>query len=153
MMLEVDHHAAALHAVRRHVVDRQLECADMLAALDGTAVTVVHRADDVLAGAVAVVEDDLGLAVAIRVEQLPDMGEAVPLRRVLQRHLDDVVADHVDQFGVLAGERVGDIGHAVALVRDEARRVAPLVDHRAARIIERQAQAEGPAFHHLGDTF
>ena len=153
MMLEIDHDAAALHAVRRHVVDRQLERPDMLAALDGAAVAIVHGPDDVLAGAVAVVEDDLGPAVAVGVEQLPDMGEAVPLRRVLQRHLDDVVADHVDQFRVLAGERVGDVGHPVALVGNQARRMAARVDHRAARIIERQAEAENPSFLHLGDAF
>ena len=124
----------------------------MLAALDRAAVAVVDRPDDVLAGAEAVVEDDLGLAVAVGVEQLADMGEAVPLRRVLQGHLDDVVADHVDQLRVLAGERVGDVGHAVALVGDQARRVAARVDHGAAGIVERQAEAEGLAFLHLGDA-
>ena len=124
----------------------------MLAALDGAAVAIVHRPDDVLAGAVAVIEDDLGGAVAVGIEQLPDMGEAVPLRRILQRHLDDVVADHVDQFRVLAGERVGDVGHAVALVGNQARRMAARVDDRAARIIERQAEAENPAFLHLGNA-
>ena len=68
----------------------------MLAALDRLTIAVIDWPDDVLAGAIAVVEHDLGLAVAIRVEQLPDMGEAVPLGRVLQRHLYDVVTDHVD---------------------------------------------------------
>ena len=125
----------------------------MLAALDRAAVAIIHRADDVLAGAVAVVEDDLGLAVAIGVEQLPDMGEAVPLRRILQRHLDDVVADHVENCGSSRAERVGDVGHAVALVGDEPRRVAARVDDGAAGIVERQLQAEGPALLDLGDAF
>jgi len=93
----------------------------MLAALDRPAVAVVHRAYDVLPGAIAVIEDDLRLAVAIGVEQLPDMGERVPLRRILQRHLDDVVADHIDEPRVLAVERVGDVGHALALVRGQLR--------------------------------
>ena len=152
MALEIDHHAAALHAVRRHMIDRQFERADMLAALDRAAAAIVHRPDDVLAGAVAIVEDDLGRAVAIGIEQLPDMREAIPLRRILQRHLDDVVADHVDQFRVLAGERVGDVGHPVTLVGNQARRMAARVDDSAARIIERQAEAEGPAFLHLGHS-
>ena len=143
MVLEVDHHAAALHAVGGHMVDRQFERADVLAAVDRAAVAIIHGPDDVLPGAVAVIKDDLGLAVAVGIEQLPDMGEAVPLRRVLQRHLDDVVAHDVDQFRILAGERVGDIGHAVALAGDQARRVTARIDDRAARIVERQRQAEG----------
>ena len=110
--------------------------------LDRLAVAVIHRPDDVLAGAIAVVEDDLGLAVAIGVEQLADMGKAVPLRRILQRHLDDVVADHIDELRVLAVERIGHIGHAVALVREKPRRMAARVDHGAAGIVERQAQAK-----------
>jgi hypothetical protein len=53
----------------------------------------------VLAGAVLVVEHDLGLAVAVRFEQLrDDISQAVLLSRVRQRYLDDVVADDVDQF-------------------------------------------------------
>ena len=55
----------------------------MLAALDRLTIAVINRADDVLAGAIAVVEDDLGLAVAVRIEQLPDMSKAVPLGRIL----------------------------------------------------------------------
>ena len=69
--------------MRRHVVNRQRRGADMLAALDRLTVAVIHRADNVLAAAVAVIKDDLGLAVAVGVEELPDMGEAVPLGRVL----------------------------------------------------------------------
>ena len=87
MRLEVDHHAAALDAgappcSRRRVAWRRLVAV-------GTVACRARRSPSgptmSLAGAVAVVEDDLGLAVAVGVEQLPDMGEAVPLRRVLQR--------------------------------------------------------------------
>ena len=124
----------------------------MLAALDRQTVAIVHRADNVLAGAVAVVEHDLGLAVAVGVEQLTDMGEAVPLRRVLQRHLDDVVAHDDDQFRVLAGERIGDVRHAVAHIGEEPRRMAAWIDDIAARIIEGQAEAEGLAFLDLGNA-
>src|SRR5579884_2882415 len=152
MGFEVDHDAAALHRVRRQVLDAERHRADMLAALDRAAVAVVDRPDDVLAGAVAVVEHDLRLAVAVGVEQLPDMREAVPLRRVLQRHLDDVVADHVDELRVLARQRIGDVGHAVALVGDQPWRVAARVDDGAAGVVERQAEAEGAALPHLGDA-
>ena len=124
----------------------------MLAALDRLTVAIIHRADDVLAGAVAVVEHDLGLAVAVGIEQLPDMGEAVPLGRVLQRHLDDVVADHIDQFRVLAGERIGDVRHAIAHIGEEPRRMAAGIDDIAARIIEGQAETEGLAFLDLGNA-
>jgi len=55
----------------------------MLAALDRLTIAVIDWPDDVLAGAIAVVEDDLGLAVAVRIEQLPDMSKAVPLCRIL----------------------------------------------------------------------
>ena len=125
----------------------------MLAALDRQTVAIVHRADNVLAGAVAVVEHDLGPAVAVGVEQLTDMGEAVPLCRVLQRHLDDVVADDVDQFRVLAGERIGDVRHAVAHIGEEPRWMAAGIDHVAARIIEGKAEAEGLSFPDLGNAF
>ena len=50
---------------------------------------VVARSDEVDAGAVAVVVDGLLDAVAVGVELGADVGERVPLRRVLQpeRHL------------------------------------------------------------------
>ena len=153
MGFEIDHHAAALHWMRRKILDAQRQRADMLAELDRAAIAVIDRADDVLAGAETVVENDLRLAVAIGVEQLTDMSEAVPLRRILQRHLDHVVADHIDPLRVFAGERIGDVGHALALVGDEPRRMAPRVDDGAAGIVERQAEAEGLAFLNLGDAF
>ena len=131
MRFEVDHHAAALHAVRRHVVDRQRGRAEMPAgALDHLPVAVLDRPGDVLAGAIAVVEDDLRLAVAVGVEQLPDMREAVPLRRILQRQQHLIVADHVEQLRVVAAERIGHVRHAVALGRHQLRRVAARVDDR-----------------------
>jgi len=80
MVLEVDHDAAPLHWMRRHVVDRKRHGTDMLAAFDRPSVAIIDWSDDVLAGTAAVVEDDLGLAVAVGIEQLPDMSQAVPLR-------------------------------------------------------------------------
>ena len=45
---------------------------------DDLPVAVLDRPGDVLAGAIPVVEDDLRLAIAVGIEQLPDMREAVP---------------------------------------------------------------------------
>ena len=97
-------------------------------ALDDLPAAILDRAGDVLAGAIAVVEHHLGLAVAVDIEQLPDMREAVPLRRVLQRQQHQVVADHVDQLRVVAAERIGHVRLAVALGRRQHRRIAARVD-------------------------
>ena len=86
MRLQVDHHAAALHAGLRHVLHAEMPRALRFVARRHVALrVVVGGADDVAAGAIAVVEHVLGAAVAIGVEHLADMGKAVPLRRVLQR--------------------------------------------------------------------
>ena len=66
---------------------------------------VVARADEVDAGAVAVVVDGLLDAVAVGVELGADVGERVPLRRVLQRERDHVVGPHVDVL------RVAEVRH------------------------------------------
>ena len=152
MMFQVDHHAPPLHRMRREIVDAQPQRADMLAQFDGAAIAVIDRADNVLAGAIAVIEDDLRLAVAVGVEELTDMGKAVPLGRILQRHLDHIVADDVDELRVLARQRVSDIGHALAFVGDKPRRVAARIDDRSAGVIERQRQTKGLALSDLGDA-
>ena len=92
---------------------------------------VVGRADQVDAGAVAVVVDGLLDAVAVGVELGADVGERVPLGRVLQREGHHVVGPHVDVLGVaevghLAHvDVVEDAGVAVhVLGRRERRRVA-----------------------------
>ena len=69
---------------------------------------VVARADEVDAGAVAVVVDGLLDAVAVGVELGADVGERVPLRRVLQREGHHVVGPHVDVLGVA---EVGHLAH------------------------------------------
>jgi hypothetical protein len=51
------------------------------------------------AAAVAVVEGRLGLAASVGIEQCADVGQRVPLRRILQMHDDDVVVDDVDHAG------------------------------------------------------
>ena len=152
MRFEVDHDAAALHALGRHVVDRQRGRAEMPAgALDNLSIAVFDRSGDMFAGTVAIIEDDLRRAVAISVEQLADMREAVPLRRILQCHQHLVVADDVDEARVVAAERIDHVGHAVALGRRQLGRIAARIDDRAAGIIQRHRQAEGAALFHLGD--
>ncbi len=150
MRLEVDHHRAALDRLRRHVLDAEAARADMT--LIRLAGGVVERAHDMLVGAIAVVVDHLGLAVAVGVEELADMGEAVPLRRVLQRHHDDVVADDIGVAVVVPAQRVVHDRAAVALGRAQRRRVAARVEHVAAGIVERQRQAEAQPLLHLGDA-
>ena len=56
-------------------------------------------------GAVAVVVDRLGLAIAVGIEQLADMGEAVPLGRVLAVQDDEIVADDVGAVGLVCARR------------------------------------------------
>jgi hypothetical protein len=107
---------------------------------------------DVLAGAVAVVEHRLRLAVAVGVEQLADVRQAVPLRRVLQVQDHRVVIDDVGGFRVVALHDVDHVRAAVAQRRAQDRRMAPRVEQVAARIIQRQAQAEHQAFLHFGDA-
>ena len=112
----------------------------------------VVGADEVDAGAVAVVVDGLLDPVAVGVELGADVGERVPLRRVLQRERHDVVGPHVDVLGVA---EVGHLAHVdvvegrrVAvhvLGRGDDRRVAALVERGAAREVERQAEAEADA--------
>ena len=119
--------------------------------LDNLSIAVFDRSGDVFAGTVAIIKDDLRRAVAISVEQLADMREAVPLRRILQCQQHLVVADDVDEARVVAAERVGHVGHAVALGRRQLGRIAARIDDGAAGIIQRHRQAEGAALLHLGD--
>src|SRR5437667_404716 len=53
---------------------------------------------------------------------------------------------------ILARERIGHVGLAVAQRRREHRRIAPRIEDVAAGVIERHREAEGAAFRHLGDT-
>ena len=153
MRLQVDHHAAALHAGFRHVLHAEMARALRFVARRHVALrVVVGRADDVAAGAIAVVEHVLGAAVAIGVEHLADMREAVPLRRVLQRQDHLVVADDVGGGGIVAAQRVVHVGFVAAHGRLQHRRKAARREDRAAGIVERQRQAEGLSDLHLGDA-
>ena len=116
---------------------------------------VVLRTDQVDAGPVAVVVDRLLDPVAVGVELGADVRQRIPLRRVLQRERDDVVGPDVHVLRVAPVRHlahpdvVEDARLAVhVLGRRDGGRVAPLVQRRAAGIVERQAQAEAAA---LGD--
>ena len=58
------------------------------------------RSDQVDAGPVPVVVDGLLDAVTVGVELGADVGQGVPLRRVLQRERHDVVGPDVDVLGI-----------------------------------------------------
>ena len=150
---EVDHHAAALHAGRRHVLDTQPLRALVRAERGHEPVVAVgDRADDVRIGTEAVVIDVFRLAVAVHVEHLPDMREAVPLRRVLQRQQHLIVADDIERGRIVATQGIVHVRPAVALRGTQFGRRAARVEHRSARIIERQRQAEGASLPHLRDA-
>ncbi len=77
-----------------------------------TRVAGLGRADDLRAGAKPVVIDPLRDPVAVRVKQPADMGEAVPLRGILQMQDREVVVEDVGAVAI--GERAIEVGPAVA---------------------------------------
>ena len=83
MRMQVDHHGAALHAGLRHVLDAQEAGAGRIG-LPRSRRHGARRPRDVRAGTEAVVVERLGHAVAIGIEQLADMGQTVPLGRILR---------------------------------------------------------------------
>jgi hypothetical protein len=108
---------------------------------------------------VAVVVDGLLDTVAVGVELGADVGERVPLGRVLQREGHHVVGPDVDVL------RVAEIGHLAhvdvveggrvavhVLGRRDDRGMAALVEDGPAGEVERQAQAERQAGLHLADA-
>ena len=150
MLLEIDQHRAALNCLRRHVLDAELVGVGEVAA--PVAAGVGLRADHVGARLEAVVVERLGHAVAVGVEHAADMGQRVPLRRVLQRQDHAIVAGHVHEQRV---DAVGQEVEAPAILvagRREHRGQAARVQHIAAREVEREAQAERYSFLHLGNA-
>ncbi len=149
---QIDHDAAALHAGGRHVFDAQPPRALRRRHRAFAAIAIIDGTDHILAGAKAVVIDHLRPPIGVGIEVLADMGEAVPLGGVLQRHLHDVVARHVEQAGIVTIQRIVDVGHAFADGRQQLWRMAPGIDHGAARQVERQAQTKTFAGLDLGDA-
>ena len=92
---------------------------------------------------VAVVEDDLGLAISVGVEQAAGMGKAVPLRRILAVEMDGVVADDIRVSGLLTFLRMVEVGPAVAHRGADFRRKPARIERIAARSVQRQAEAKG----------
>ena len=143
--VQVDHHAAALHAVLGEVLDAERLRARALEARPGFGVRIFFCRNDIVTGPIAVVKNRFRLAVAVGVEDAADVREGIPLRRVLQREQHEVVADHVGLHRVLLPHRVGEVLPAVALRGGDARRMAPRIEHVAAGIVERQRQHERDA--------
>ncbi len=157
VVFEVDHHAPALGAVLREVFDAQRIGLRPGVAREGLrGLRVFGAGPDVLARPVAVVEHRLGHAVAVGVEQAAHVGQAVPLRGVLQAEQGHVVVDHVRELGVF--RRVGPAkallagAGAVADHREALRRLAARVHAGATRQVKRQREAEAQALAHLGHT-
>ena len=144
MRFQVDHHAAALHAGLRHVLHAEMARALRFVAWRHVALrVVVSGADDVAAGAVAIVEYIFGTAVAIGIEHLADMRETVPLRGILQRQDHLVVAHDVGGGGIVAAQRIVHVGPVAAHCRLAAPAGGGAVERiAAAGIIQRQRQAE-----------
>ena len=157
MRVQVDHHAATLHAAFAPCSRCRARAPTRSSAAAVPRRRRRRRAElgptTSCAGAIAVVVDRLRHAVAVGVEHLADMGQAVPLRRVLQVQDRHVVADDVGAIGVRRpNSRIVHVRPAVAQRRPQHRRMAARVEHVAAGIVERQAQAEGQAFVDLGDA-
>ena len=143
---QVDQHATRLDTVRGEGLDAErVGVAVVMAARvrgEMVAFRVVDRADDVGIGAKAVVVDPLGHAVAIGIEQRADVGQGIPLRRVLHRQQYLVVAQDIKRVWVDLGQRKVDVRHVVTERGSQHRRMPAWIENIAARQIERQRQAE-----------
>ena len=157
MGVQVNHHGTALHAALGHFVDAQGfglrgGLAGNFGEVKNAGAFAAGWAHHVDACAKTVVVHRLGLAVAVGIEHRAYMGQAVPLRAVLQVHDDQVIADHIGAAGVVTPQLVIQIGLAVAQGWSQHRRQATGVQHVATGHIERQAEVEGQAFFHFGNA-
>ena len=153
MRLQIDHHAAALHAGLGDFLNAEMAGALRFVAGDFLAVAIDHRTDDVRAGTKTVVVAIDRLAIAVQVEILPDMGKRIPLGGILQGEQHLVVADHVQRGGIVATQREVHVGTVTAAPGwRQHRRIAARIDDAAAGIIQRQRQAEILAGLYLGDA-
>ena len=149
MRVQVDHHPAALHASLGHVLDAEEAGARRVGLRAGG--DDAGRPGHVGAGTIAVVVERLGHTVPVCIEQLADMGQAVPLRGVLCMQQDRIVAHHVREPGVVLAKLVVDVGLAVADRWTQDGRVATGIECVAAGQVERKAEAECPPFVDFGD--
>ena len=130
--LKVDHHPAPLHPGRGQRLDAQRA---------GVHRAILGRADQMFVGAIAVVIDLFGHAIAVGIEQAAVVGQRIPLRRILRMEHDVIVA----------GDLAAAIPHVVVLAdmlvagAEQAGWRAE-GHHLAAGVIQRQAEAEGDAF-------
>ncbi|MNR10636.1 hypothetical protein D3C85_1268980 [compost metagenome] len=103
---------------------------------------IVDRADDVRVGAIAVVVDALGPAVAIRIEQRAHVGQGVPLGGVLEAEQHLVVADDIGRGRVHLGQREVHVRRVVAESGAQLGRMAARIELVAARVVQWQREAE-----------
>ena len=155
--VEVDHHGPALQALHRHVLHPQRLGRGGAARLhqgagQGAGVLGVGRARHVGVAAVAVVERGLRRAVAVGIEQRAGVGEAVPLRGILQVQDGEVVVHDIGHARHLPLHPEQPVGRIAAQRGADHRRVPARVQHVAARIVERQREAERAPLPHLGDA-
>ncbi len=155
VMVQVDHHAAALRAVLGEVLDAErlgLRCLRISPRLRRTCSRRRARCPRRRESRCRTRSRALPSPSASK--RLPTCAKRVPLRRVLQREQHHVVAHHVGEVRVVLAEREAEVllagALAVAHGGRDARRVAARVEHVAAGIVERQRQAEADALLHLG---
>ena len=153
--LQVDHDPASLNAGFGHVLNAQLDRVGsglMLARTGVAGVRTVGGSDDVLTSPVTVVIHRLRNTVAVGVEHRPYVREAVPLRRILQVHDHEIIADHIALRLIVGKQPVVHVGPSVAQRRSDHRRVATRIEHVATGVIQRQAKTEGATLANLGNT-
>ena len=134
---QINHHTATLYARRREMLD-----ADR--ARTPAAIGFI-RTDQFDARAVAVVVDLLGPPVAVGIEHLTDVAQAVPLRRILQEHEHRVIGHHIAQ-GVVHGRQLKvEVEPVAPSFIDELGGLAMLEQHIATGIVQRQTEAKSNA--------
>ena len=120
VMLQVDQDASSLHALEGHVL--QAEMVGEAAVVAPVAGGIGLRPDQVDPGPVPVVVNRLFDPVAVGVELGADVGERVPLGRVLQGEGHHVVRPHVD---VLRVSPILHLAHADVVEGVGGRRSCP----------------------------
>src|ERR1700733_517534 len=138
---QVCHDTTALDAGICHLLDSEIERPRSFR---------IVRAENIDAAAIAIVVDELLLAVLVGVERLADMTERIPLRGILRVEGHRIVTRKISPALVLVAHRKVDEVVTTGARRDCPFRRKPLRNEKiAAREIEWQAQTESDALPHL----
>src|SRR5262249_17455112 len=97
MARDVDQHAAPLNRTRGKSINAEWH---------GESDRSLFRRKDISLCDIAVVKAQLRLSVAVDIELVADVGEAVPLRRVLRAKGHRIIAAHVGEMRALVAEAV-----------------------------------------------